>query len=273
MSLFSRDFLSQFWWLYSPIRKHRMHALLKANKNNIVIHTPGKVGSTSVYVTLKKILGETHNVFHFHFLSKNAIDIMWKKNLASERTSVPLHLIESKHFTEKFDYLHNQITLIVLVREPINRYISATYQNLNMHFKEKHKADLSDINDLIFNGLREDEHLTELDWWFDQELKTHFNIDVYEDENLISADGYWFFERDNAKVYIIKMEELNDVFTQFCQRELNLNGVQLINSNVGKNKAYSSKYQQTKENLNLPDEIVQTLRASKFYKRFYSAID
>jgi len=268
--ILSRDFLSRFWKVYTPFRKVKMYNQLKTNKQNLIIHTPGKVGSTSVYVTLKQVLAYTHNVFHFHFLSKDGITGEINTNLNSNRKSLPLHLIDSQQYARFFNHNYDEdLKVIILLRESVNRYISETYQNLNKFFPKKHNADVKEINDYILSGLQNNEHITIVDNWFDIEVKGNFGIDVYKNDDLVRRDGYWYFKNGNTDLYIINLEDLNGVFTKFCKNELNLPNCELVNSNVGNNKSYSDKYKQTKKNLDISEDIISKTKESKYYKRFY----
>jgi len=258
--------LSRFWRLVVPFV--RINLFLK-NKKNIIVHTPGKVASTSVYVTLKKLFHKSHNVFHFHYISPEGISVMSDKHLLSKRKSLPLHLVVSREFAKKIEPKTEQLKMVVLIRKPISRYISATFQNLNMFFDNVSKASEEEVEQLISNGLRNDEHIKELEWWFDVEIKSQFNIDVFNDDHLVHNNDYWYFKNKNIDVYILQMETVSDVFPSFCEKELGEKDVTLINSNVGSNKKYSQMYKKVKDNITIPHEILNRTEESKFVQRFY----
>lgn len=102
--------------------------LINFNKTPpVIIISFGKVGSSSVYNTLKKTI--PYPVFHVHQISKEGITNSYIEHLNSDRKSIPLHLIISKILRKKLNKYNGPIYLITIVREPISRTISAFFQN------------------------------------------------------------------------------------------------------------------------------------------------
>ena len=70
----------------------------KINNPLIIILTPGKVGSSSVYKSLKR---EYKSVFHLHNFTVKSVERSISYNLNSNRKYAPLHLIVSKYLLKK----------------------------------------------------------------------------------------------------------------------------------------------------------------------------
>ena len=70
MKSFLRKIASKYFWtLICLLKTTYFKYFLDSSKDVFVILTPGKVGSSSVYKTLKKNLTNAY-VFHIHFLSE-----------------------------------------------------------------------------------------------------------------------------------------------------------------------------------------------------------
>ena len=81
-------------WLFYPVYILQylviFFRLFVTNKSKplVIVLTFGKVGSSSIYYSLKKQL--TNRIFHIHYISDKGIDASWKKHKTSSRKSVPL---------------------------------------------------------------------------------------------------------------------------------------------------------------------------------------
>ena len=89
-------------------------------KPPVIILTPGKVGSSSVYRTLKKKFNKNY-IFHIHNLSEQGIKKSIHSHLNSDRKSLPLHLLISKLLYKKLIKFEGELNIITLIREPISR--------------------------------------------------------------------------------------------------------------------------------------------------------
>ena len=141
-------------------------------KPPIIILTPGKVGSSTVYKTLKK--SQKNSIYHIHRLSKKGIRNSEIEHLESDRNSRPLHLIIGKQLRKKLDEYKDEIKVITIVREPISRAISAFFQNTEFYKSEVEKNSLQideeKALELLLNRL--DSSITsQLHEWFDYFLK------------------------------------------------------------------------------------------------------
>ena len=83
-------------------------------KPPIVVLTPGKVGSSSVYKTLKNKLINNY-VFHIHQLSDFGIENSMNTHLNSDRKSLPMHLIVSSLLNQKLKDYNDEVIIITLL--------------------------------------------------------------------------------------------------------------------------------------------------------------
>lgn len=106
-------------WIY-PIRK------LLTNDNNIyLIYTMGKVGSSSIFESLKRKKPYS-DVFHVHFLSENYLENILPRRHENFRHNITIGENVLAHIDKKPG---SRIKIVTLTREPIERAISDLFQN------------------------------------------------------------------------------------------------------------------------------------------------
>jgi hypothetical protein len=239
------------------------------NKTPIIILTPGKTGSSSVYFTLKKVF-KMYNVFHIHYLSLNSIDNAKQNHLVSDRKSLPLHLIVSELLLNKIKNYKGTLKIITILREPVSRSISSFFQNIDFH-----KNSLEELN-LIINESRAlkiierqiSSSVDDVNNWINLEIKENFNIDIYE--NKFPNKKYIIFKNQNVELLLLKVEDLDSVFENATKEFFNLRkGLSLINYNIGSEKYYSNQYETIKNKIKLSDENIEKIFSSDYILHFY----
>ena len=138
-------------------------------QNWILIYQFGKVGSTTIYKSIKEV---GLNCFHVH----------------------------SFKYLQNYISNLNRIKIITLVREPVGRNLSEVFQNLSP--SRIHEMNLEQlISSQLFEGRR-------LFDWFDIELKEYIGIDIYA-HPFDREKGYTIIKQGNVEVLAIKLEKLN----------------------------------------------------------------
>lgn len=145
----------------------------------ILVHTMGKVGSTSLYHRYKKMVG--FPVLHTHKLaaSQGELEKYVVERVGAE-SRLRGHLVHSMITREILE--HSAVPALVLsaVRDPFARNISAFFQNL----PKKDFAELT-VKKLItkfFDDYPQDIPTT----WFDREFLEPLGIDVYGPHQQVS---------------------------------------------------------------------------------------
>ena len=247
---------------------------LNFNKNPpIVILTPGKVGSSSVYYTLKEKL-KNNNIFHIHFLSKEGIKRAKQIHLNSDRKSLPLHLITSELLFNKLIKYDKQVKVITIIREPISRSVSSFFQNLDFYKDSIEDSKLAVNESKAVKIIEKDvsNSVLDINKWLNFEIKENFNIDIYNKK--FPKEKYVIFKNKKVDLLLLKMEDLDDVFTNSTKYFLDeKEGIILENHNIGEKKYYSSTYQKLKNNINIDYTTLKKIKSSKYYTHFYANID
>ena len=236
----------------------------------IIILTPGKVGSSSVYHTLKSKLDNP--VFHIHRLSEKGIKNSIEEHLQSDRKSKPLHLIVSNLLRKKLNTYHGEIYVVSIIREPVSRSISAFFQNTEIYKNKIEKSGLeidsekalSLLSIQLKNGIT-----TNIEKWFEEEIHNNFGIDVFNNDFNIKK-GYEITNIGRVKHLLIKMEVLNEQFSVAMDSLLeNGKSVKLDNTNIGDQKHYSESYNIVKNRVMLDSETINDVVSSKYFQKFY----
>ncbi|WP_323787427.1 putative capsular polysaccharide synthesis family protein [Psychroserpens sp.] len=243
---------------------------IQFKKPPIIILTPGKVGSSSVYYTLKK--ETTNQVFHIHNFSKAGIEKSVRDHIYSNRKSKPLHLIVSKILRKKLKTYTGKLLIISIIREPISREISSFFQNTDQYkdVLENKKLEI-DINiaQKILKEKFETDICNELKEWFDLEIKNNFGIDVFA-QKFDYKNKYVISHNNNNHLLLLKMEDLDSVFPIAIKDFLDLDApLQLQKANLGENKHYAGTYKNIKKSIKLDHNVINQIVNSTFFQNFY----
>ncbi|GAB4523062.1 MAG: hypothetical protein Tsb0014_00230 [Pleurocapsa sp.] len=232
----------------------------------ILVYQSGKVGSSTVVDSLQA-LKIKHPIYHVHYL---APDSLTDQNLGKPKFS--------KALRSKIDSYENITTInwkiISLTRDPIAAAISSLFQKIgnsqnNVFLKENGEIDKSLVFEELSSSLKNFSNSNFCNW-FDRELKTVFNIDIFQ-YPFNFDDGYILVKHKNIDLLVIRLEDLNRSGGQALANFLNLtNPVPIISSNIGNTKRYKNTYKQVKQNISISQEICNKIYNSKYATHFYS---
>ena len=101
--------------------------------------------------------------------------------------------------------------------------------------------------------------------YFDRELKGIFNIDLF-DSNFPTSKGYKIYREKeaDADVLLIRLENLNDCFTEAIKEFLSVDNLTLVLRHVGSEKEYADIYQMFKDTICFPESYIDKIYSSKF---------
>jgi hypothetical protein len=266
-----RSFLSKhFNLLFIIYYKLFFFKIRLFNKKITLVLTMGKVGSSSVYYSLKKQLSQP--VFHIHYFNKNSINNSISEHLSSERNSIPQHLYISNEVSK---LKNKNISIIVLVREPISRKLSSVFQNSIMHgskfFSENNNYNLKNVESFILDTINSKSFINHEKKWFDKEIKECFNIDVFKEDYDYDKD-YLIFKDKKACLLLMRMETMSDIFP-VAVKQFFSNNIKLFNNNVGANKKYNKEYKIIKENIKIEKNRMDEIVNSMFFQHFYLSFE
>jgi hypothetical protein len=246
----------------------------------VLVYQVGKVGSSTIQSSLSAIGVPS---LHLHFLARLLMDDFGVNDVLSGCLN---KLLEMK-----------KVKIITLVREPLGQIISRFFQNMgeyqeNFFLYEKLEGNsLTDMfRDYIMKSEGKAGAIGGYDWrvpiplrkalvegnnlygwfqWFDAELRSTFDIDVFE-YPFDKEKGYSIIKRKNIEVLVMKLEKLSSlesVIGEFVEEP----GFRMVNSNVAEDKEYKNIYRMFKKVVQFPSEIVSLYyRENRQMDHFYA---
>jgi hypothetical protein len=255
--------------------------ILKIYFENFTIHPPiiiyqmGKVGSSTIYSSLKSA-DIPNAIYQVHFLSLNGIKST-EAYLKSLKEPTPSHLRISRALRYKLALNREApARIITLVRDPVARKISSLFQNLRLH-RKRYLDEIGNLKQsVLIDDLKKyadtfDETSDYCCSWFDTEFKAFLDIDPFK-YDFDKENGFGIIEKNNIKVLILRMEDLNNIFSNAISSFLAMkeHRVQLCSSNIGSQKKYSNVYQDVLLRLKLDRPTCEKIYSSKYVSHFYN---
>lgn len=235
----------------------------------------GKVGSTSLLRSLKNAK-LPYPIYRAHRLSYEGIKEA-EDHYLSLQPIIPRHVRLYPILRRKIEEDKTKVNwrIITSVREPISREISDFFENVEVDWPnlidENGRLETNNTIDFLRNMLiNYDESSDYASTWFDKELKTVFNIDVYS-YLFNHNDGFTILGERNVKVLILRKEDLDRSFDTAIMRFLDLDKpIRMVRSNVGKDKKYTKEYAYVLENITIPESVCTRFYSSKYARHFYT---
>lgn len=230
----------------TKIAKKLKHSIfLKKLKKNtpVIVYQMGKVASSSIYSSLLKHYNGA--VLHTHHFEPKTLLV----NL----------------FMENYAYKNEPIKLISLIREPISRNVSAFFQNFKKEtgFEfHNHPYSLTELRDVFLEKSYHDYPLN----WFDENILSKFNIDVYEQD--FPNTGHLIIEKGNVSFLLMKHDLENERKEKVLSEFLNIESFKLVNKNLSSKKEYAQTYK-TFNKAGMPDWYLEKMQNSRYMNHFY----
>lgn len=240
-----------------------MNAFLQ--KDWILIYQFGKVGSTSLSESLSnhgfKNLYQVHRI-----LPKNIYEV---KQEYIKHGIKPLKETIGKKAREKLMDKNLKIKIITPIRFPIQRNVSAFFENFKRFFGAEYKKGAHiNINELEKIFLDNYKHEVPLEW-FDKEFKKTTRIDVYK-HNFPKTKGWDRYKKNNIEALILKSELPDNQKELIVGDFLCTKKFSIIKTNLTSNKPYKGIYKNLLRKISFAECYIDKLIDSKFVRHFYS---
>jgi hypothetical protein len=231
------------------------------SKPKIVVHSVGKVGSSS----LKRNLEQAgFAVYHTHFLHQPTIDTVIKR-ASDAGKSLPRHLQATQEVRGLLQ-TGEPLLFISAVRDPLARNISAFFENLAYMFPGEDVAGLP-LPRLIQTFVDEYPHAHFIEW-FQQELVEALGFDLYSSRFRLGHPNT--YRSGTHRLLMVRSEDSDDqklkTLSEFVGMELGASE----RRNVGANKSYAAIYEQFLGSFSPPEALLELLYDSKPTRAFYS---
>ncbi len=234
--------------------------------NFLVVHSMGKVGSTSLYEGLKKKYLEEYNssarVLQTHRLNSATIE-----KFKAEHEKLPPHIRDAVRFLDKD---HTGTLLICPVRDPLSRNVSAFFNNIHNYIPGKDLGGVT-TEQLVTLFLKKYAHDLPARW-FDEQVKSVFGIDVYA-ESLDFQTGGHVIRGDDISILLQRVEDPEELRLQAVRSFTGFSDLELPRLNVGSDKAYKDAYDSFRKTFRPPADLVDRVYQSRFSTHFYTAAE
>ena len=254
--------------IFSKLSRQRQNQLyafkefVRAQPRPLLIYQMAKVGSTSVYRSLR---AAGLYPLHVHHVARKSCQQGIEYYLRHGAVP-PIHLYVSRMLLPYLRYTSHRIKVISLVRDPVARYVSSLYQ----------MADFSDIvvGEEAYTRERIREELADpnaMDYtfgWFDRQIKAVLNIDVMAGP-FNKERGFGTYSGPRADVLVVKLERLSDllptVISDFVGHSL-----RPARANVRRHSEKGEEYTQEKRELSLPASTRTRIYGYDWVRHFYT---
>ncbi len=242
---------------------------------NILVYVVGKVGSMSVYKSLRA-LKLPEPVWHVQHMSEESIADM-KDLYGSDPQRRHKYEKALKLRSEILDNENAHWKVITLVREPIAWSLSSFAHRLDHYVPKDVLSDARDHFDQhadFFQGTfdRTAERMERvLSNWFDEEMKALFNIDVFDIE-FIHQRGYTItiYPDRRVELLIIRLEDLNRVYKDAFREFLEIDNMELVTHNVSTDQDFGQITRKFREGVVIGPEFMDAMYGLKWARHFYT---
>ncbi|MEM9016395.1 MAG: putative capsular polysaccharide synthesis family protein, partial [Verrucomicrobiota bacterium] len=163
-----------------------------------------------------------------------------------------------------------EVRLITLVRDPVSRAVSNLFENPNLLPEETDLRELpvEEVVALAASLVESSDTYTED--WFDTELSGVLGFDVFE-EPFDKADGFVIVRKGRFSLLMGKLELLANNGGRYLGEVLNLESDLEIPRRRSRSATdEASLYNQVRESLRLPSELLDQVYSSRVCQYFYT---
>lgn len=252
-------FLNKLSKVYHFI-KRQYYTNFGFDRDLYLIYTMSKVGSSSVYYSLKKKF-PYKEIHHIHFLGNT-----W---LESFKSGHPIFNNNIKNADALFKLLDKRkwnIKIVSLVRDPIARDISGIFQTW------EHLFDVKDVSSLTPIEIVEHFRTAEFSYsqnWFETDFKEFTGLNVFEN-SFDATKGYEIYFNSKASILILQLEQLNNIYNQALNEFIGFGYYKLQKENVTSSRASGELNAAVKKLLKFPRKKLEDIYQSPYIKTFYN---
>lgn len=247
----------------------RIKKKLSGASKLLLVHSPGKVGSSAIYHALMdSSISEDAVVVQTHTIrdKRDSRELQERNGLAPRRTDFTSDFLYSEIVANGL--ADKEVTVISAVRDPVDRAVSDFFQNLDRYTPDRRyprpgQYTVADYLSFFENGVNIFRHTD----WFEEQFCGLFGLDLYGDE-FDSGAGYQIVSRDNIKGGVIRYDRLTDSAAKFTNDLLGVD-LRLRRNNDSANKAYSNVYPEFKKALALDHKTLEELYGLRHVKHFF----
>lgn len=246
------------------IKKHSFEIYsIYTSKEHTLIYTAGKVGSSSIYLSLKPHL--KHKVYFAHRLLQNNID-KYRKHFIDFSKQPPFQKMGFLLLNNVINK-NKPIKIITAVRSPIDRTVSAFFQNYNMYakhktFDEKHICKcIEEFFPIEFT----------VNWWADEFIKST-KIDIYN-EGFNKQKKHQTYQQANIEALVFRADLPDVKKEKIIQEFLSLPHFKIERHNITSSKQTAAIYSAVKKSGYFSDAYIEKMLNVKSTRAFFNSTE
>ncbi len=247
------------------------------NHDHVFIYQMGKVGSRSIKYSLEKsnVSAYSHHTLNKHKINQQLFKCYKIPFIISIYNRIhSFRSYRSDKLRFFIDKNKKNFKVITIVREPISRNESFFFEDLHIPIMHMSNRDWTwsqkrdNINALIDEYFNFFNHSNGINW-FDNEIKKHLGIDVYDYE-FDKNSGFSIINDRNINLLIIKMEKLRENGEEAIKNFLGLENFNLEEHNLSADKWYSNLLKDFRNQISYSQNFADNLYNSKYLQHFYT---
>lgn len=215
-------------------------------KDTVLVYQPGKVGSFSIYQSLKR---EKIPCAHIHRIA----------DTDKENTAYYARYPELCELWKKMRDKTENMKIITMVRDPIRRSVSSMFQGIYRNCISDIQTGMSLHDNAVRHVVRDADygktgHMFE---WFHDEMEQTTGIDIYR-YDFNKEKGYGIVKEKGIEILVLVMEKMNqnvDVLKDFVGRD-KMQTFTLLRQNVGSDKNYRYLYKNIMKSIRMPSRVL-----------------
>lgn len=238
--------------------------LQKSLVQPVLVFTMAKVGSSSVYQSIKKQANMP--CFHIHSLSTSEVEdgvAICRENGIYPGSRSPVFALHKHVFEQQKTY-----KTISLFRDPIGRNLSAFFDAFELYMgvsATNFKGSLQDIEAVFYKKL---DHSYCKDW-FDVQCNQGTGINVYE-YTFPKEKGHTVISGDATKMLLLNSALNDEIKASLIGNFCGIDAFKLKNTNVTENKKEAGLYFEFKSYVKFPKTYLESQLESKYARHFFS---
>jgi hypothetical protein len=264
----------------------RMAAQIRLDTRNdkplLLVHTMGKVGSTTVAASLKaRGVKNSMAIYQPHFLSDEGMTFVerlstegvggWEKLSTNDRRFLlSSHLLNRE--LRRMRAADERVKVIAMVRDPVATNLSGFFHNhiwWPAEIKAQCGAPSAGCLDALHRRFLDHYPHDVPETWFDMEVRPLYGVDVFA-APFDRDRGYAIYHSDFADVLVLKLEKLNQCAAAAFRDFLGLDDFQLVESNKAEDKSYADIYKAFRKQTTLPESYLDRMYKSRTARHFYT---
>lgn len=254
------------YYLKDPLVLLQSKLRLKlSNETPILVYTMAKVGSLSIYSSIKK---QTY-IPCFHVHSLNIAEHKAAKKLCFDEGMLPGSRSPSS-------LIHNQIIkpnksckIITVFRDPIERNLSAFFDAFEYYIgtsPKNYRGSISELIDCYHNKLPHNYAIE----WFDEIFERDTGINLYQ-KPFDKTKSFEQYQQGKYELLVMNSAIDNRLKANLIRAFIGTNSFQLENVNITEESSKGTLYKAFKKKIRFNKKYLDNLLQSKYSQHFFSS--